>query len=75
MRAGELAPLLREPDMEFCRLRDWDCGIESWRGRWPRARSAVVEGAVLPAMPPTVLILPAVMLRWLVLDEERWCRR
>jgi hypothetical protein len=37
----------------------------------PRVRSAVVEGAVLPAIPPTVLRLAAVMLRVLVLDEER----
>jgi hypothetical protein len=66
--------------MEFCLLRDWE--LESWRGRVPRARSAVEEGAtpdaILPAMPPTVLILavvPAVMLRVEVLDEERWWRR
>jgi len=57
--------------MEFCRLSDIDWGIESWRGGLPRLRSAVVEGAVLPAMPPTVLRLAAVMLRVLVLDEDR----
>jgi hypothetical protein len=34
-------------------------------------RSAVVEGALLPDIPPTVLRLAAVMLRVLVLDEER----
>lgn len=57
--------------MEFCRLRDTDCGMESCRGGLPRVRSAVVEGAVLPAIPPTVLRLAAVLLRVLVLDEER----
>lgn len=43
----------------------------------PRARSAV-EDWRLPAIPPTVLMLavvPVVMLRVLVLEEERWCRR
>ena len=52
-----------------------DCGMESCRGGLPRVRAAVVEGAVLPAIPPTVLKLAAVMLRVLVLDEERWCLR
>lgn len=64
--------------MEFCRLSDWDCGIESWRGNVPRERSGATPEATLPAIPPTVLILPvvpAVILRVLVLDEERWCRR
>ena len=45
--------------------------MESCRGGLPRVRSAVVEGAVLPAIPPTVLRLAAVLLRVLVLDEER----
>jgi len=57
--------------MEFCRLSDIDCGIESWRGGLPRVRSAVVEGALLPDIPATVLRLAVVMLRVLVLDEER----
>ncbi len=58
--------------MEFCRLSDR--GMESCRGRVPRERSGATLVALLPAMPPTVLILPvvAVMLRVLVLDEERW---
>jgi len=65
--------------MEFCRERDWDCGIEmeSCRCGFGRVRSAVEEGR-LPAIPPTVLRLPAVpvvKLRVLVLDDERWCRR
>ena len=34
-------------------------------------RSAVVDGALLPDMPPTVLRLAVVILRVLVLDEER----
>jgi len=57
--------------MEFCRLKDMDCGMESCRGGLPRVRSAVVEGALLPEIPPTVLRLAAVMLRVLVLEEER----
>ena len=51
----------------------------SWRGRLLRLRSAVEDGVtpdvILPAIPPTVLMLPAVMLRVEVLDDERWCRR
>jgi hypothetical protein len=77
MGAGLEAPLRREPVIEFWRERDWDWGMESLRGMLPRVRSAVEEGR-LPAMPPTVLMLPAVpvvMLRVLVLEEERWCRR
>ena len=58
--------------MEFCLLRDWDWGIESWREGLPLARSAVMDGALLPTTPPTVLRLAADIPRVLVLDEERW---
>lgn len=73
MGAGLDAPLRLEPVMEFWRERDCDCGMESWRGMFPRVRSAVEE-RTLPAIPPTVLTLvavPVMMLRVLVLDEER----
>ena len=71
MGAGLLAPLLREPVMEFCRLRD--CGIESWRGIVPRERSGATPEAMVPVIPPTALRLPvvAVILRVLVLEDER----
>ena len=41
-------------------------------------RSGATPDATLPAMPPTVLMLaviPAVILRVDVLDDERWWRR
>jgi hypothetical protein len=46
--------------------------MESWRGRVPRLRSGATPDTVLPAIPPTVLILAVVplMLRVLVLEED-----
>lgn len=56
--------------MEFWRESDCDCGIESWRGGFPRVRSRVEEG-VRFAIPP----VPMEMLRVEVEEEERWCLR
>lgn len=44
----------------------------------PRLRSGATPDEMLPVIPPTLLrppVIPAVMLRVLVLEEERWCRR
>jgi hypothetical protein len=77
--AGEDAPERLDELIEFCRLRD--CGMNSFRPALTRLRSAfegVTPDEILPATPPVVqpavLVLaavPAVMLRVLVLDEER----
>lgn len=80
MSAGEDAPERLEELIEFCRLRD--CGTNSFLPALTRLRSAFAEGVapdeVLPATPPVVqpavlelAAVPAVMLRVLVLDEER----
>jgi len=77
MGAGLLVPERREEVMEFCRLRDWACGmelgIESWRGRDPRVRSGTTPERALPETLSRVF--PVVMLRVEVLDEDRWCLR
>jgi hypothetical protein len=75
--AGEDAPDRLDEFIEFCRLND--CGMNSLRPVLTRLRSTFEEGvtpeAVLPATPavaqPAVLALPVVILRVLVLDEER----
>jgi hypothetical protein len=74
---GEDAPERREELIEFWRLSDCAAGT--------RVRSAeevsVVPEALLPATPPVVqdvVVLaaaPVVILRVLVLEEERWCIR
>jgi hypothetical protein len=76
MSAGEDAPERLDELIEFCRLKD--SGMNSPRPALTRLRSAfegVTPDAVLPATPavvqPAVLALPVVMLRVLVLDEER----
>lgn len=76
MSAGEDAPERLDELIEFCRLKG--CGKNSLRPALTRLRSAfegAAPDAVLPATPavvhPAVLALPVVMLRVLVLDEER----
>lgn len=80
MSAGEDTLERLDELIEFCRLRD--CGMNSFRPALTRLRSAFDEGVtpddILPTTPPVVqpavlvlLAVPAVMLRVLVLDEER----
>lgn len=77
MRAGDDAPERLDELIEFCLLRD--SGTNSLRPALTRVRSTfgegVMLGAVLPATPAVVhaavLALPVVMLRVLVLDEDR----
>lgn len=65
--------------MLFCLLNDWEWGIELCLLMLPLARSvdaadAVTPDEVLPATPavvPLLMVVAAVLLRALALEEER----